>query len=155
MFSTAQQQIIDELVPSYMAQGYNSYIVYTLTNTDGYYSNKPDLCFIFSKTDIIGSSAYEYTVSADSVKILYRTGNYSSGDYADNSDRLALSSFSGRLLIPVYEHVYTNVSFSSSLVMPDVTVKEVQQYGYQQATFYIIAFFLFVFCFLYTWKIHK
>lgn len=154
MFNTAQQQIIDELVPSYMAQGYKSYIVYTLTNTDGYYSNKPDLCFIFSKSDIIGSSAYEY-MAQDCVKILYRTGNYSSGNYADNSERLALSSFSGRLSIPVYEHVYTNVSFSSSLVMPDITVKEIQHNGYQQATFYIIAVFLFVFCFLYTWKIHK
>jgi hypothetical protein len=154
MFSTAQQQIIDELVPSYMAQGYKSYIVYTLTNTDGYYSNKPDLCFIFSKTDIVGTSAYEY-MAQDSVKILYRTGNYSSGNYADNSDRLSLFNFSGKVSIPVYEHVYTNVSFSSSLVMPDVIVKEVQQNGYQQATFYIIAVFLFVFCFLYTWKIHK
>lgn len=158
MFSTTQQEVIDSLVPTYLAKGYKSYVCYTLTNINSGYGStaQPDLCFVFSKGEITANSGYSYSVPSGSVMLKYRTVNYSSGNYAVNTDRIVQTLYSGSLNIDVYEHIYTNAAFSeSSVIQPDITIKESVNNGYLQANFYIIAAFLLVYCFLYSWKIHK
>ena len=158
MFSTVQQEVVKSIVPTYLAKGYKSYVCYTLTNINSGYGStaQPDLCFVFSKGEITANSGYSYSVPSGSVMLKYRTANYSSGNYAVNTDRIVQTAYSGRLNIDVYEHIYTNAAFSeSSVIQPDITIKESVNNGYLQANFYIIAAFLLVYCILFSWKIHK
>lgn len=158
MFSTVQQEVVKSIVPTYLAKGYKSYVCYTITNLNsGYgYTAEPDLCFIFSKGEITANSGYSYSIPQGSIMLKYRTTNYSSSQYAVNTDRIVQTSFSGSLNINVYEHIYSNATFSeSSVIQPDISIKESVNNGYLQANFYIIAAFLLVYCILFSWKIHK
>lgn len=158
MFSTVQQEVVESIVPTYLAKGYKFYVCYTHTNLNSGYGStaEPDLCFIFSKGEITANSGYSYTIPQGSIMLKYRTSNYSSSQYAVNTDRLVQTSYSGRLNINVYEHIYSNATFSeSSVIQPDISIKESVNNGYLQANFYVIAAFLLVYCILFSWKIHK
>ena len=80
MFSTVQQEVVESIVPTYLAKGYKSYVCYTNTNINSGYGStaEPDLCFIFSKGEITANSGYSYTIPQGSIMLKYRTSNYSS-----------------------------------------------------------------------------
>lgn len=122
MFSTAQEQYLKSLIPTMVDSGYSHYIAYTYTNTNNSgwgYTATPDLYVVFSKQPITANDGYSYTVPADSVRYVIRTGNYSSSSTANNSERVRTESFSGRLSVDVYEHIYTNAEFSGVALQPD------------------------------------
>lgn len=122
MFSTAQEQYLKSLIPTMVDSGYSHYIAYTYTNTNNSswgYTATPDLYVVFSKQPITANDGYSYTVPADSVRYVIRTGNYSSSNTANNSERVRTESFSGHLSVDVYEHIYTNAEFSGVALQPD------------------------------------
>ncbi|HIU35414.1 MAG TPA: hypothetical protein IAC53_02240, partial [Candidatus Fimenecus excrementigallinarum] len=132
MFNEAQQTIIEALVPTMRKEGYTYYVAYTYTNTSSWSddSNQPDLYLVFSREEITASSAYRFSVPAGSVRYICRSDNYSRYDDSVNSPRIASESFSGWLSINVYEHVYTNASFTGSTLQPDVLKGERTQGEY-------------------------
>lgn len=122
MFSTSQEQYLKSLIPTMVDSGYSHYIAYTYTNTNNSswgYTATPDLYVVFSKQPITANDGYSYTVPADSVRYVIRTGNYSSSNTANNSERVRTESFSGRLSVDVYEHIYTNAEFTGVALQPD------------------------------------
>lgn len=122
MFSTAQEQYLKSLIPTMLDNGYSYYIAYSYTNTNNSgwgYTPQPDLYVVFSKQPITASDGYSYTVPADSVRYIVRTGNYSTSSTANNSERVKTESFSGRLSVDVYEHIYTNAEFVGVALQPD------------------------------------
>lgn len=122
MFSSTQEQYLKSLIPTMVDSGYSHYIAYTYTNTNNSgwgYTATPDLYVVFSKQPITANGGYSYTVPADSVRYVIRTGNYSSSNTANNSERVRTESFSGRLSVDVYEHIYTNAEFSGVALQPD------------------------------------
>lgn len=145
LFSTAQQAYCDYLIPTMYGKGYKYYVAYTNVNTGGYYSNEPDLYFVFSEKEITASSAYSFTAQAGSVMYIVRTGNYSSGNQAVNTDRLTSKAFSGSFRVDSYEHIYSNAEFAGTTVQPDILQNEVKQDAYMQGQGIILtAFFLFI-----------
>lgn len=122
MFSTAQEQYLKSLVPTMVDAGYPYYIAYTYTNTNNSgwgYTATPDLYVVFSKQPITANGGYSYTVPANSVRYVIRTGNYSSSNTANNSSRVLTETFSGSLSVDVYEHIYTNAEFAGVALQPD------------------------------------
>lgn len=122
MFSTAQQAYIDALLPTYAKDGYKYYVVYSNNvNNSGYYtSTDPDLYALFSKETISAQDAYTYDIGDSAILVTIRSGNYSSSNIANNSDRIVVTEYTGNTLqIPVYEHVYTNAAFNEYILQPD------------------------------------
>ncbi len=145
MFSTAQQAYCDALIPTMYERGYSYYVAYTNVNSGSYYSNEPDLYFVFSKEKITASSAYSFTASAGSVMYIVRTGNYSGGSGSVNSDRVTSKNFSGSFTVDKYEHIYSNAEFASQTIQPDILQEGVKQNVYMQGQGIILtAFFLFI-----------
>ncbi len=133
MFSTAQEQYLKSLIPTMMDEGYTSYIAYTATNTNNSgwgYTAIPDLYIVFSKESIMANGGYSYTVPADSVRYIVRTGIYSSSNTANNTERVKTESFRGRLSIDVYEHIYTNAEFTGVALQPDFAYESGVYQGY-------------------------
>ena len=120
MFTTAQQEYIKTLLPTFAKDGYKYYVVYTdsLYNNDSY-SYGPDLYFIFSKKSISATQAYFYDIEGPAVLVSVRTYNYSS--YGSNkSARVNVSSYTKKTLsIDPYEHIYTNADFEGVSLQPD------------------------------------
>lgn len=124
MFSTAQTEILQSLVPTLSADGYKYYVAYTNAQYSGYYNSDPDLYAVFAKEPIEATAAYTYTVPAGGVQYAIRSGNYSSSSSANNSERITVQDFSGTLRVNVYEHIYTNAEFSTgTAVMPDINFR--------------------------------
>ncbi len=146
MFSTAQEQFLKSLLPTMLENGYTHYIAYTYTNINNggwNYTPNPDLYVVFSKQPITAINGYSYTVPADSVRYIVRTGNYSTSSTANNSERVVTEAFSGRLSVDVYEHIYTNAEFVGVALQPD--------FGYESGVYsnYVsIALTLSVVCIL-------
>lgn len=151
MFNEAQQTIIETLVPTMRKEGYTYYVAYTYTNTSSWSddSNQPDLYFVFSREEITASAAYRFSVPAGSVRYICRSDNYSRYDDSVNSPRIASESFSGVLSINVYEHVFTNATFSGATLQPDVLKGERTTNEYLQANGILLAAFLL---FVVFWK---
>lgn len=120
MFSTAQKDFLDSFLPVIRKSGYKHYLAYTDSNVNGsYYNSIPDLYIIVSDEEIVSSDGYSYSFSGDCLRFSVRTYNYSSGSYANNTERISCTSFSGSVTVSVYEHIFTNSSFTSSVVQPD------------------------------------
>lgn len=157
MFSTAQQEIVDAYVPTMLSRGYKYYIAYTHVTIGDYYTRPdPDLYFVFSKDKITASSAYQYSVPEGSIMVRVRSGNYSTSNYGDNTNRFVQIDYSGNLSIQVYEHIYTNAEFTGSTIQPDI-MKEGSQYNVIQteSAGTLLAAFLLVFCFFKMWTFHR
>ncbi len=124
MFSTNQINYIQAFLPTYAQQGYKSYIAYTdSTNTSSYYQTEPDLYIIFSKSEIIASDGYTYSIPAGAVQLCIRTGNYSTSNNSNNSDRVVVRNFTGtKLSVDEFEHIYTNAMFTGHTIQPDVNL---------------------------------
>lgn len=115
MFSDAQQRYIASLVAT-MRDEYPYYIAYSDYKANS--SESPQLYVIFTKDKITAKGMYSYEVPSG-VRYALITNNYSS--YYTNQARQVVSSYSGgSLSIPVYEFVYTNATFSSYSVQPDI-----------------------------------
>lgn len=126
MFSTNQLEVIQTLVPTMKNQGYDYYIAYTNTDTSSSWGSttEPDLCIVFSSDEITATSGYSYDVPEGSVMYVIRTGNYSTSQSAVNTDRYEISEYSGILNIDIYEHVYSNSTYSEGVVvMPDINFR--------------------------------
>lgn len=121
MFSAAQEQYLKSLIPEMVDEGYSYYVAYTYSayGSGWNYQQQPDLYVVFSKQSIIANSGYLYDIPAGSVRFVIRTGNYSTSNGAVNSARVVTESFSGRLAIESYEHIYTNAVFSGVSLQPD------------------------------------
>lgn len=135
MFSTVQTDVLTSLIPVMRRQGYKYYIAYTNTSTSSSWVSNAivDMYVIFSDEEIVANSQYSYTVPAGAVRYAIRTVNYSTSDYGVNTERFVTSTFSGRLSIPVYEHIYTNATFSSSAVQPDILFSAEGGYMYESS----------------------
>ena len=128
MFSTAQQQYIEALIPTYAKAGYKYYVCYTHTNTNsGYFgSTDPDLYALFSKEAISSENAYTYDIEDAAVLVAIRSGNYSSSSTANNGNRLTVTDYTqSKLTIPGYEHIYSNAEFTGSVIQPDFYISNV------------------------------
>lgn len=139
-------------------KGYSSYIAYTHTNINSGYGQlaEPDLYFVFSKDEITASSAYYYTVPEGSIMVRVRSGNYSTSQTAVNTERFVSLAYSGNLSIPVYEHIYTNSTFTGTTIQPDILREGSQNNAIQtQTVCTVLCAFLLVFCFFKMWTIHK
>ena len=152
MFNEAQQTVIETLVSTMRKEGYTYYVAYTYTNTSSWSddSNQPDLYLVFSREEITASSAYRFSVPAGSVRYICRSDNYSRYDDSVNSPRIASELFSGLLSINVYEHVFTNASFSGSTLQPDILKGERTQGEYFSGIGIVLVAFL---CFICFWKV--
>lgn len=122
MFSTAQQEYIKSIIPTYAKEGYRYYIVCTnsVGSSSGSYYSEPDIYFYFSKKEISAETAYRFTFKGDVLVVSVRSYNYSSYNGAYNGSRVSVSeSTSKSLNIDVYEHVYTNAKFETVALQPD------------------------------------
>ena len=155
MFTAAQQDIINSLVPTMFQKGYKNYVVYSNSHyKEGDFTTyQPDLYFIFSKDKISASSAYSYNVAADSVSYACRTVNYSSSSHANNTDRITAKPFSGVLNIEPYEHIYSNAEYSGHTIQPDIMKGErYNETTAVRANGFLFSVALLLFCFLYLFK---
>ncbi len=143
MFNTAQKDIIENLVPLMRKEGYKYYVAYTNTNTDSGYNRtvQPDLYIVFSKSDLSFTSDYTFTCSGESVRFTCRTVNYSSSNYAVNSERIVKSSVSGNINIKPYEHIYTNAEYQTSVGIrhPDILYSTEGGYAYDVSLAFTVA----------------
>lgn len=123
MFSTAQQEYIKALLPTYAKEGYKSYVIYsnTVVNSGISSSTYPDLYAVFSKSTISAQNAYVYDVPDDVIVVTVRSVNYSSYGSDNNDSRVTVKTVSDgyRLEIDKYEHVYTNAEFAGVALQPD------------------------------------
>ena len=135
MFSTAQTDVLTSLIPVMRRQGYKYYIAYTNTSTSSGWGTSAivDMYVVFSKDEIVANNQYSYSVPAGSVRYAIRTANYSMSDSGVNTERLVSSAFSGTVSVNVYEHVYTNATFSSSAVQPDILYSAEGGYLYESS----------------------
>ena len=133
MFSTVQKDVLSSLIPVMRKQGYNYYIAYTNTNTDGSWNSSAvvDLYVVFSSEEITANDMYTYLVPSGAVRYAIRTANYSTSSSAVNTDRYVTSDYSGTLTVDVYEHIYTNAEFSTSSVQPDILYESEGGYMYE------------------------
>lgn len=122
MFSTAQQEYIKSIIPTYAKEGYRYYIVHSNSvgsNSSSYYS-EPDIFFYFSKKQISAQTAYRFTFEGDVLVVAVRSYNYTNYSGANNTSRVIVSESSSKSLnIDVYEHVYTNAKFETVALQPD------------------------------------
>lgn len=158
MFSTSQEQFIKSFVPTLREKGYKYYVCYTHTRTNNDYNGRvePDLYIVASKEKITASSAYSYAVPSGSVRYIVRTPNYSTNNSAVNTERIVSEDFTGNLRVDVYEHVYTNSTFTGQSLQPDILGGE--QYAetsYLQANNIILAVLLFVVVIWNMWSVRK
>ena len=123
MFSTAQKDYIDSIIPTYAKAGYRYYVCHTVSNT-GYGSTAADLQFYFSTEKISASSAYSYSIPDGSIYLSVRTGNYSGGSSSSSGARVTVNSVSSARTVSIdqYEHVYTNAVFTGETLQPDVSL---------------------------------
>lgn len=123
MFSTAQQEYIKALLPTYAKEGYKSYVIYSNTVVSSGISSTtyPDLYAVFSKSTISAQDAYAYDVPDDAVVVAVRSVNYSSYGSVNNDSRVTVKTVSEgyRLNIEKYEHIYTNAEFTGIALQPD------------------------------------
>lgn len=123
MFSTAQQEYINTLLPTYAKEGYKYYVVYsnTLVNSGISSSTYPDLYAVFSKSAISAQNAYAYDVPDDAVVVAVRSGNYSSYSSANNDSRVVVKTVTSGYTLEIdnYEHIYTNAEFTGIALQPD------------------------------------
>lgn len=122
MFSTAQQEYIKTLLPTYAKEGYKFYVAYTdsLYSNNSYSSYRPDLYVVFSKKAISARNAYSYDFQESSILVSVRSYNYMSYSSANNSARITVSNYTQKSLsIEPYEHVYTNAEFQGVALQPD------------------------------------
>lgn len=135
MFSTAQTDVLKSLIPVMRRQGYKYYIAYTNTSTTNSWGSSAivDMYVIFSKEEITAKNQYSYSVPGGAVRYSIRTVNYSTSDFGVNTERFVSSSFSGTVSINVYEHVYTNATFSSFAVQPDILYSAEGGYLYESS----------------------
>lgn len=134
MFNTAQKDLIENLVPLMRKEGYKYYVAYTHTATNsGYnYRAEPDLYIVFSDTELSFTSDYTFHCSGNSVRYTCRTVNYSSSQYAINSERIVKSSVNGNITVQPYEHIYTNAEYQTSVGIrhPDILYTTEGGYAY-------------------------
>lgn len=134
MFNTAQKDLIENLVPLMRKEGYDYYVAYTNTTLNsGYnYTVQPDLYIVFSRDKLSFTSAYSFNCSNGSIRFACRTVNYSSSNTAVNTDRIVKSSVNGNVNVNVYEHIYTNAEYSSSVGIrhPDILYSTEGGYAY-------------------------
>ena len=122
MFSTNQIEYIKTFLPTYANQGYKYYIAYTNNDSSSsYYNTDPDLYILFSKDKIEASSGYRYSVNPEETIIIsIRTGNYSSSNNANNTERVVVNQFvNDSFFVDEWEHIYTNAEFGSYVLQPD------------------------------------
>lgn len=158
MFSTQQLEVVKSVTNTAYTKGYKYYVAYTHTNTNSgyYYTVDPDLYIIVSMDKIEAESGYSYTCSENSLVYTCRTVNYSTSQYAVNTDRIVVDDYlAGSVVIPAYEHVYTNAEYGSYSIMPDILQEGGQRDVYLNSSSVILAAFLFIFCFFKMWQIHK
>lgn len=152
MFSTAQNEVIQSLVPAMRRQGYKSYIAYTHTNTNYGYNrpSEPDLYILFSDEEIKALSGYTYELNGNVKLYEIRTGNYSTSNNAVNTDRIVTSDYTlDTIHIDSYEHIYTNAEFEGVTVQPDVLYQAKGGYGFEVSICSVLttSILLFVMCF--------
>lgn len=122
MFSTAQQEYIKTLLPTFAKEGYKFYVAYTdsLYSNNSYSSYRPDLHIIFSKKCISATDAYSYDIQEPALLVSVRSYNYSSYNGSNNASRVTVVNFTQKTLaIEPYEHIYTNAEFQSVALQPD------------------------------------
>lgn len=122
MFSTAQQEYIKTLLPTFAKEGYKYYVAYSdsLYSSNNYSSYRPDLYIIFSKKSISASDAYSYDIQEPAVIVSIRSYNYSSYSSVNNSARVTVTNYTqSRFTIEPYEHIYTNAEFQGVALQPD------------------------------------
>ena len=146
MFSTAQKDYIEALLPTYAKDGYKYYVVYTdsVSNSSSWYSSEPDLYAIFSKKAISAKSAYSYDIGESSIIVSVRTGNYSSNSSAVNDSRVTVSDYAAQSInIAEYEHIYTNAEFEGHTLQPDYYLASGGETNVQVKT---ISFIMLIVC---------
>lgn len=156
MFSTAQIEIVESLVPTMLSKGYTHYVAYTNANTGGYYTSEPDLYIIFATEKIIANTGYSYTIPSGSVRCVIRSGNYSSGSTSVNTDRIVTESFKGSTLtVDKYEHIYTNAVFEGTTIQPDILQEGRANTIYGQYNSILLTAILFFIVFWQMWQVRK
>ena len=146
MFSTSQQAYIEALLPTYAEDGYKYYVVYSdnVANSGYYTSTNPDLYAVFSKETISAKNAYSYDVGDSSIIVSIRSSNYSSSNNANNDERVVVSDYAAQtLVIPKYEHIYTNAEFTGHTLQPDYYLASGGETNVQVKT---ISFIMLIVC---------
>lgn len=146
MFSSAQKYVLDSLIPTMVERGFHYYVAYTNTSVNTDYSSVslPDLYVVFSSEEITATSAYSYNVPSGSVRYTIRTANYSLSRNANNSERVVVSSFSGKLSIDPYEHIYTNATSEAQIaVQPDILKEGSVNFEYSAFSSFLLGSLLF------------
>ena len=144
MFSTAQQSYIDSILPTYADMGYKYYVCYTDSSSSGYNDYHPDLYFIFSDKQITSDTGYKFTYS-DSIQVAIYTGNVSTYNQAQRLQVTSLSA--GSRSVPVYEHIYSNASFTGTVVQPNYYISSRGLSNAQQNAFMLGVGVIVFFCF--------
>lgn len=152
MFSTAQQQYIDDLVFQMYQEGYMYYIVHTSTNVNDYSSNEwRDLTLYFSKDEIVAKTQYQFELKGNSLKYSVRTNNASRNS---TTDRVLISNQNATTIsVERYEFISTNATNSQTMnVLAEIEYNNDNNYVYDMTMndFYILPICLLI-IFLFQW----
>lgn len=150
MFSAVQESFLKSLIHTMKEKGYPYYLVHTSRRDD---SNQPDLYVYFSKEDIKGNGLYSYTIS-NGVRYAVNSSNYSDRYQAQ---RISVGGIGSKVVVvPSYEHVYTNADFGidSVSVQPDITLQEGGELRAAQTDNFLLLVLLLtvVMLFIFRWR---
>lgn len=152
MFSTTQQQYIDDVVLQMYLQGYKYYVVHTNTNINDYSNNEwRDLTFYFSKNEIKASSQYKYQLTNSALKYSVRTSN-ASRNYSDERV-IVTNQNASTITINDYEFISTNATNSQTMnVLAEIEYNNSNNIVYHMTMndFYVIPVCLLI-IFLFQW----
>lgn len=144
------------MVNTMKKEGYYYYLAYTHTNT-GYNTSTPDLYIYFSKEEIVALSGYSFLIPDNSILYTIRSGNYSTGTTAVNTDRI-VRSIVGNIQrnVDVYEHIYTTARGTSEQVyQPEVFTEGSESLALLSVSSIILSVTLFFTVLWKMWQIHK
>lgn len=123
MFSTAQLDIMSNLVSQMRDKGFTSYVAVTNAASDVTYDY--DLFIYFSDEEITSLSNYTYSFAANTIKYSIRSGNPSSNNHRNRIDVSYLSE-PETISFDTWQFISTNCEFATGMIVPDYTYNEVR-----------------------------
>ncbi len=123
MFSAVELEYVAGLVEQMRGQGYPYYIARTVTESGTVY----DAECVFSKEEITANSTTSFAVPAESVCYRIDSSGYTIGgsNYNQNDGpRVEMTEISGTYSFADTEFAYSNATFNSYSVLPDLRRRE-------------------------------
>jgi hypothetical protein len=132
MLTAVEMEYVRALVETMRGKGYKHYVCNTVTET----GNVRDIQLVFSTEPVTANSLNSFVV-VGGVRYLVDSSGYAAAQGGHN--RVAVSAYSGTLVVPDYEFIYTDAEFSGTSVQPDLRQLGGSENETGQAVFLLVA----------------